>query len=136
MSFEFFEHTADTGLEVRAPSLAELFRQAALGMFAVTHDVEDGTADAEMSVTATADDVGELLVNWLAELLADSEIHHLAFVDIAIDHCDEGAVRGTAFGVSAADVTLHGPPIKAVTYHDLLVERDGDGWKARIIFDV
>ena len=39
------------------------------------------------------------------------------------------------FGV-VDDVKIGGPAIKAVTYHQLLVERTPDGWRAQVFFDV
>jgi SHS2 domain-containing protein len=40
-------------------------------------------------------------------------------------------------GLTTAGRSLHGPPVKAVTYHALVVAQTPDGrWLARVVFDV
>jgi SHS2 domain-containing protein len=41
-----------------------------------------------------------------------------------------------AGGVPTPAVQAEGPPIKAVTYHGLVVEERDGGWFARVYFDV
>jgi SHS2 domain-containing protein len=38
--------------------------------------------------------------------------------------------------VPTKDVELTGPPIKAVTYHQLQVAETDEGWSATVYFDV
>ena len=49
---------------------------------------------------------------------------------------DDLAVSVKADGLSVDAVESVGPPIKAVTYHDLVVAQRGDGWYGRVYFDV
>ncbi|MBP1632769.1 MAG: Archease protein family, partial [Acidobacteria bacterium] len=42
----------------------------------------------------------------------------------------------TAWGGPSSGLELRGPPVKAVTYHDLAVEQESGGWRVRVIFDV
>jgi len=45
--------------------------------------------------------------------------------------------RGQAWGGQTPVDSPHtGAPVKAVTYHGLRVWRDGERWRARIVFDV
>jgi SHS2 domain-containing protein len=41
-----------------------------------------------------------------------------------------------AYGFDLDTVTVSGPPIKAVTYHQLSVAESDRGWVATIVFDV
>lgn len=134
----FLEHTADTGVEVRARSLAECFARAAAGMFACFTRPLDRTAAGEVvEVEACADGIEELLVAWLDELLYQSEVRGLALHEFWVDEIAEHGVRGWARGPrfwSGAEVV--GPGVKGVTRHGLEVRRIGDAWRARVIFDI
>ncbi|HSR15136.1 MAG TPA: archease, partial [Gemmatimonadales bacterium] len=87
-------------------------------------------------IVAAGDTVEDLLVAWLGEILAAAEIEELVFSSFVVDRLEEGGVQGAAAGISSAGITLAGPPIKAVTYHDLAVVQTPQHWWARIIFDV
>jgi len=136
VSYEFLEHTADTGIEVHAESVAQLFCDAALGMFDLTYALVGGATSRTVDVEASGAGYEELLVNWLAELLFQSEVADLAFCGFEVSHIDDTRVRATASAVPVAGLELDGPPIKAVTYHDLVVEQHPAGWRATVIFDV
>jgi SHS2 domain-containing protein len=48
----------------------------------------------------------------------------------------EPAAKVEVGGVPTSAVEPAGPPIKAVTYHDLVVERREGRWYGRVYFDV
>ena len=133
-----FEHTADLGIEVWAPSLESCFARAAAGMFAsfVALGPRSG-AEQSVRVEVSADGVEELMVSWLEELLFESEVkgialHSFEVQSVVASHA-VGLALGPAFGPASTQV---GPVIKAVTRHGLEVRRAGRHWRARIIFDV
>jgi len=117
-------------------SLAEAFENAAFGMFDLVFDLSGVAATEECRVEVEAESLGELLVAWLAALLTEAEIRNLAFSRFVVEDPAGGSLRGTAWGGPSAGLELRGPPVKAVTYHDLAVERAPGGWRARVIFDV
>ena len=129
-------HTADTGIVARGATPAEAFENAAYGMFDLMFDLRRVGDGEECAVEAQGETAAELLVAWLSALLAEAEIRGLVFSRFAVDELGEGVVRGTARGAPAAGLELRGPPVKAVTFHDLAVERVPRGWRARVIFDV
>ncbi|HEX9853970.1 MAG TPA: archease [Acidimicrobiia bacterium] len=130
-----FEHTADCGIEAWAPDLPGLLEECASGMFGLMYPLVESVDGREVRVAASGETIEELLVSWLGELLYVSEVESLALVSFAVDEADGSSVSGRAIGRSSATVELHGPPIKAVTYHGLSVVGNGE-WRARIIFDV
>ncbi len=134
MSFRPLEHTADTGIEVRGASVAELFAEAARGMFSLIYGTT-GKASEKASVSLSADTLEDLLVDWLSELLYLSEARGVAFSHFVV-RLDDHVLQAEAEGVSSEEAELIGPPIKAVTYHQLQVSQDSDGWRASVIFDV
>jgi SHS2 domain-containing protein len=135
--YETFEHTADVGLRVRARDLEELLELAAQGM---AHQMLDQTgvcAKEEYAVSAEADDPEELLVDWLSELLYAFEAEHFAPARAEVRCLESGRAEGVLVGESydpdRHEVVLN---IKAVTYHDLSVERTEQGLEVRVVFDI
>ena len=133
--FEVLAHTADTGITTTADSLSDVIGNAAYAMFALMYDVAGlvPTASSDLRVGAATPE--ELLVEVLAELLYRSEVDAVAYSTFTV-HLDDLEAHVVADGVAMSDLELHGPPIKAVTYHDLRCELIDDHWEARVIFDV
>ena len=79
----------------------------------------------------------ELLHDFLSALLVACTARGFVASELSVEAIDERSVRASATG-ETLDLTRHAVrgEIKAVTYHELTVERVLDGWRARIIFDV
>jgi len=135
--YEVFEHTADVGLRVRADSLDALFVDAAHGLFSlIVTNLDQVKAVQEKTIRIDTSEPEYLLFDWLNELLYTFDVDQLLF--------SEFAVRVDARGLTA---TCRGEPVqpdrhemdhevKAITYHELKVQRDGDGWMAELIIDI
>jgi len=140
--YELFDHTADLGLEIYGRTKRELFANAALALFDVMiQDIEPptkrGGKERVKTRTVLGADVGDLLVNFLRELLY--WFNGLGWV------LNRGSILacGNKKLVVQCTVEPYHPErhlikteIKAVTYHQLAVEKTKTGWKARVIFDV
>jgi SHS2 domain-containing protein len=133
--YQTLSHTADTGIVTRADTLADVIANAAFAMFDLVYDTVDATSERNVDFVARADNAPDLLVEVLTELLYLSETEDVAFAVFDVRAEVPRAVV-SAVGFSTADVELRGPPIKAVTYHDLRCEQVGDLWEAQVIFDV
>jgi SHS2 domain-containing protein len=139
MAHRVLSHTADTGIEATAGSLPDLLHELAEGMFGLIAVVEPGAARRWVALKVESPDPGELVVDTLSELVYHSEIEDLVFCDFRVEEEEDGeglAVTVEAGGLPVGEVDPDGPPIKAVTYHDLVVEEREDGWYARVYFDV
>ena len=134
---QFLDHTADGGILVQAPDLKELFARAAWGMFSLVTDVDTVRPVERSRFRIEASDLAALMVNWLSELNYRHVTEHRLFGKFSIIEIGEkwllAEVEGERF-----DPTRHKifTEIKAVTFHDLRVERDDRGWKTQIIFDL
>ena len=129
-------HLADTAIRAYGSTLPELFENAAYGMFDLMYDLAALRPERDRPVLAAGDAVEELLVDWLNELIFTSETEAIAFCHFQVARLEEGGVQGTAGGTPFERSPLRGPPVKAVTYHDLAVVEIPDGWWARLVFDV
>jgi SHS2 domain-containing protein len=135
--YEFFEHTADLGIRIRADSLDALFADAARGLFAAIVDgPETVRPDQRIEIEISGSDCEYLLFDWLRELLFRFDADHLLFsrFDVKVT---ENSVQGSAWG-EPIDPTRHvlSHEVKAITYHGLRVEREGDEWVAEVIVDI
>jgi SHS2 domain-containing protein len=135
MPFRVLDHTADAAIEATAPTLGSLVEALAEGMFALVADVGE-CAGAEVSVAVSAGTVEDLVVDTLSALLWRAEVDGLLLCRFAVTATDETLLEVVAIGVPSDGLALTGAPVKAVTYHDLEVRHDADGWYARVTFDV
>ena len=135
--FETFEVTADVGIMAYGDTLHELFANAARGMFTLM--VESGTARPAkvVLVEARGGDLPSLLVAWLNELLFRCDVDGWAPADVRVLEVEGGRVQGELLG-EPADPARHRfkGVVKAATYHLLECQREGDRWRARVVFDV
>ena len=133
MGYRILEHTADIGIEATAPDIPTLFSEAVRGLAAVILDAEPPEPFDRVAASAEADDPAALLAEVLLEALWRFESSGWLPVHAELEVSPTTAA-GT-FGV-VNDITMDGPAIKAVTYHQLAVERTADGWRATVFFDV
>jgi SHS2 domain-containing protein len=85
----------------------------------------------------SADNLDDLLVAWLNELLYVYSVSKVVFSGFTDADLGDTSFSAVALG-ETLDPSKHSVEvdIKAATYHQLLVRREGGGWKASIIFDV
>jgi SHS2 domain-containing protein len=125
-------HTADWALKVWAPDLLGLFEQAAHGMYALLQIQLQPGGRYKCPVDLTAEDAEGLLVSFLSELLYLTEQEGLGFDDFDL-LIEESHLTGQMIG---APVESQGKEIKAVTYHNLIIQKTVQGVETTIVFDV
>jgi SHS2 domain-containing protein len=134
---EVFEHTADLGLRVVAPSLEALFAEAGEGLFEIlAGDIEQIRPREERAFDVPGTDPAWLLLDWTTELLAAFTVDKMLFREFAVTVHETG-LRGMARG-EPYDPTAHtlAHEIKAVTQHELDVHETSTGWEATLIVDI
>jgi protein archease len=135
--FRLLAHTADMGIEATADSLEGVFIEAARGLRSMIFGETSIAAAREVPVEVHGADSGELLVGWLSEILYLFEVHGLAPADFMIDEITGSTLRGKVQGESF-DSNRHPVEreVKAITYHQLKVDKDAAGWWARLYVDL
>ena len=133
MPYRILDHTADVGIEATAPDIPTLFSEAVHATAAVLCDAEPPPGSAAVPVAVEAGDLPAVLAALLGEALWTFE--STGRLPVACEcEVSEQTAAGTFEVVD--DVEMGGPAIKAVTYHQLAVERTDEGWLARVFFDV
>jgi SHS2 domain-containing protein len=125
-------HTADWALHVWAASLPALFVAAARGMNNLSGAQTAQSPLESRRFSAEAADNESLLVLFLSELVFVAEQEHLVFNEFNLKVQD-----------SKLNVLMTGAPIlsiskyiKAVTYHNLKIQKTETGFQVDIVFDV
>ncbi|MFW6146213.1 MAG: archease [Planctomycetota bacterium] len=134
---DVFEHTADTGLEARADTQAELYEALAEGLAGLIAPREKVRADRTFERDISAEDPEVLAVDFLSDLLTLTHVEHVVIADVDVRCASPTALHATV-RAEPIDPDRHdlGMEIKAVTYHQLEVRQDDTGWHARVLFDV
>ncbi|MBI5020067.1 MAG: archease [Ignavibacteriales bacterium] len=135
--YSIIEHPADLGIEANGNSLADAFIQAALGLMSVIVDPDSVESIISKNIHITADDKEQLLVKWLSEILylydgkkfISKEFQILLFDDVELN----GIAIGEPFSASKHKMRVD---VKAITYHQLVVEKNDERGKVRVFLDI
>jgi len=135
--FRFIDHTADIGVVIFGESLPELFQHAAQSFFSVLTELKNIHESESRSFSLDAPGLEELLVSWLNEFLYLFETQGLLFNRFEIKKLSKERLEATAWGEK---YTAEKHPIKriikAVTFHQLTIQKQRGRWKTQIIFDL
>jgi SHS2 domain-containing protein len=143
--FELLPHTADLKIRAYGTTLHELFTNALKGMFNSIHPISSGctyqngrlvcpSLPIKHTLTVTASDLESLLVNFLSEALYLSDRYNEVYLDALFETLDDYSLEGIIYGVPIQGFEV--VEIKAVTYHDLTIEKVNGMWQADIVFDI
>jgi SHS2 domain-containing protein len=132
--FEAIEHTADVGIRAWGSTLEECFEQATRGLLDITGALATGEGTRE-EVGVEGRDLGSVLVDWLSEVLYLQDARDAVITRFEVEHVDEKRASGWV-ALRPRDEPLTGTAVKAITYHQLSVERNEDAWRAELVVDV
>ena len=134
--FEIIDHTADIGMIVRGDSLKVLFQNAASGLFSLLTDIDKVKPAIKKSIRISSPDRESLLVDWLNELLYLFEAEFYLFGKFEIEKLDDKSLQAVCHGEKITGKHEIKREIKAATYHMLNLTKEGNGYKAQVIFDI
>lgn len=135
MPFKIIEHTADVRLLIQGHTEEELFQNAVAGvMHVVKRDVPKKPPVDFEKVQAEGGDVYTLLINFLNEVLAQTQIKKKIY----------GRVKFLRFSVTGLEAQVFGAlvesfdeDVKAVTYHGGDIKRNARGiLQTEIVLDI
>jgi len=136
-TYELIDHTADIGIRVYGRELKELFKNAAFAMFDIMADLEGLKGSVEVEIKKEAPNSEELLVEWMDELLYNFYTKGLIFNEFEITEFNDKRIAAKATGRHLGENRSRlKTEIKAVTYHDLKIEKKDNLWQTQLIFDV
>lgn len=135
--FQILEHTADMGFRASAKDLPELFETAACALMDIAMDTTNVIPRESMELTAEGESLESLLVNWLSEVLYRLDGEGLALSHFKVRELTPNRVVAEASG-EHRDSARHEAKlvIKGVTYHQLRIEHNKQGWSCEVYLDV
>ncbi len=138
--FKVVEDTtsADFVFEAYGVSINELFSNCALACFFAMTDTTTVARVTSFNVEVKGETIEDLLYNYMAELIfiKDTEKVFLSQFDVDIlpdNTALKAVVRGEPIDYNKHTIKTD---VKAVTYHDLHVRTDGEGYSVRMILDL
>ena len=135
--FRILEHTADVGFEAWGATREEVFANAARALISLIVDLEAIAPCEEVPLQVRGPDPESVLVNWLSELLYLHDAEAWLFRDFEILSLQDDALsalaRGEKLQRSRHPVKLL---VKAITYHQLVLEKSSQGWRAQVYVDI
>ena len=134
------EHTADVGLRAVADDPAGLLAEASAALAEIAATVAGSPATVAVAVEARGTDPAALVFDWLNALIGVADERGDALVGADVDAAglvDEwwiarGRARLAPYGRSVLP-RLH---VKAATFHDLRVGKEGRRWRLQAYLDV
>jgi SHS2 domain-containing protein len=132
-SHRFESHVSEVKVVVEAQAIESLFEQAALALAELLAEPEgDGPLGPWRPVRVEARDRASLLAQWLDELVFLSETEKVVYREVKVESVTATTLEARVRGAQPGAIRT---AIKAATYHDLSVERRGDGWIATVVLD-
>lgn len=129
--YKEIEHQADLALKVWAEDFDSMLQQAAEGMMVLMGVKADSNSTSEETFIIPAGNPEENLVDFLGEVLYMLEENGLALKTFRFSSGDSLIIIGVYHPVLSVERW-----IKAVTFHNLVLERHPDRIETTITFDV
>jgi SHS2 domain-containing protein len=136
-SYEFFDHTADMGIRVRAPTLPGLILPAGEALYAVIGQLLGRGDTKAIGFDFVGDDAAGLLRDYLAELLTlvERDARVVAAADVTAFTDDRLTVTAHTRALDNQRSVFH-REVKAITYHELDIRTIPGGLEATFIVDI
>jgi SHS2 domain-containing protein len=135
--FEILEHPADIGFRAYASSLDHLYLNSAMAMLSIAGDPAAAEPREKYRLAVESVDRESLMVDWLSEVLYWYDGKRIAFHEFQLGAFGDFAIEAYGLG-EPRDPERHRARIivKAVTYHQLKIERRGHLWVAEVYLDI
>lgn len=137
--FQYLEHTADVKFQAYGHTQEEMFENAALAMFNAMTDVSKVHNRNSWHLELDAENLEQLLYDWLSELLYFFEVELSLFCqfNVLMEKTEDGYQLVAEIGGEEIDKARHffDTEVKAVTLHQFQIEKN-DFWTAQVVLDV
>ncbi len=141
--YKMIDHTADVALEVYGNTLAELFINAALGLYEIMFRRPPEITAGNETVTFTVQGLSEeeLLVSFLGELIFHITVRHLFLypfekIDIAQVNREFRLKCTARSGILNETILNTIQEVKSVTYHQLKIVKEKGWYRVKIVLDI
>jgi len=136
-AWQTFDHTADIGLAATADTLGELLEAMGEGLAELICPRRQVAATLVRRVRVEAEDREALAVDFLWQVMSAIQVDHFVVASVWVRDVDDTHVTAKLIG-EPYDPARHelAAEVKAVTYHQISIVKEGSQWAARVILDV
>jgi protein archease len=130
---------ADCALEVEGRDLNDVFETMARAVAEIMVDPATVPTTIQREITLTAPSLDLLLFDWIAELIFLKDSERLVCTEVSADVQAKPPCRLVARvtgGLIDRRRTALRADAKAPTFYRFGIERDGSGWRARVVIDI
>lgn len=135
--FVILDHPADMGIEAYGKNLKEAFEQAAVALTSIILDISSVEPNEIKIIEINASDYEHLLVKWLSEILYLYDGNNFVCSEFNIEELKpqylKAEIKGENFDNSKHYTKLD---VKAVTYHQILVNENSERGIIRVFLDI
>ncbi len=132
--FEFLEHTADVKFRSYGKSLEKAFENASLALKKTITRGEKIEKKQEKNFIIEEGDLKSKLQSFLEEFLYLLDAEDFIFSKVEVKE-KQGRFEVTVLGDKASKYNLTSD-VKAITYNEMFVKREGEGWVCQVVLDV
>lgn len=136
MGYEYLDHTADIKFRAKGQTLSECFENCAKAMFDSIVDIGSIGVGVKKKLTVRSESLESLLFDFLEELLFFYDAEGLVFRDFDVN------VSGLSLTCEATGERKEKyrdqikTDIKAITYHEMKIEKRQDGYVMQVVLDI
>jgi SHS2 domain-containing protein len=137
LKYRFTDHTADFGIQAFGKTMEQVFENAAFAISDLITDTDILQGAHSQTISVTGYDRDDLMVNWLREILYLWNGMGMLVKQTSVKEVTESRLKADiTYDLYDKDRHEIKNEIKAITYHQLEVNRNKDGWFANFILDV
>ncbi len=134
MKFKFFEHTADVKFQAFGSSLEEAFENSALALKEIIAGKMKVKSKIKRKLLIVGKDNESLLYNFLEEFLFMLDAKDFLFSKVKLK-IKNNKLEAEVKGDRASNYKFTNK-VKAVTYSEMFVKKDGDKFICQVVLDV
>lgn len=131
--YKILEHPSDLKIRAFGKTKEALFSNLLKGMFLGAGAKTEDQKPVPRKIKIKSSDEPSLLVDFLSEALAQSDINNEVYFEVEFKNLTETELKAEIFGQPIKKLGLE---IKAVTYHGLEIKEKSGGWEATVLFDI
>ena len=133
--FKFLDHTADIKFQAYGKTLEETYENSALALFNSIYD-KKVKQTKKIKFNVKGRDMENLMYNFLEEFVFLFDAKHFlpSKVKVKIDKTRKKN-EAEVYGDSSEDYDIQ-MQIKAVTYNDMFIKKQGNKWISQVVLDI
>jgi len=138
--FEFIEHTADLKFISYGNTLDECLKNSARAIFAAMLDLNSISPNNKKKIAIRAESLESLVHDFLSELIFLFSVKKMAFgrFDVNVKKEDDNYILNAIAYGEKLNLKEHKieKEVKAITYHDMKIEKKDSEWSIQVVCDV